>query len=244
MSGGGRRTAEEIAALLDLRACRAIDHFTALARGRTPRLCPVCGYEGMFSPVRHKPEIWCPSCDSRPRHRLLKLWIERGMDLAPGARVLHFAPEPFVREWFAARGAEYVTADPIEPADLGLDMTAMAVGDQSFDMILACHVLEHVADDRAALGEMFRVLRPGGRAVLMVPMIEGWDETCEEAGLDEATRRLYYGDPLHCRFYGRDFRDRLRGAGFELAEFAATEPDVSIHALNRGERVFIARKPL
>ena len=239
-----RRSEAEIARLLELRAERAVAHFTVLARGRTPRHCPVCGYEGMFSPVRHKPEIWCPGCDSRPRHRLLKLWIEREMELGAGARVLHFAPEPFAREWFETRGAEYVTADLSEPADLRLDMMAMDLPDASFDMILACHVLEHVEDDRAAMAEMFRVLRPGGRAVLMVPMIEGWDETCEVQGLDEEGRRLCYGDPLHRRFYGRDFRDRLRAAGFDLAEFAAVEPDVSRHALNRGERVFIACKPL
>ena len=61
-----RRDPDEIAAIMDLRAKRAIDHVTGLAWGKTPRICPVCGYEGPFSPVRHKPEIWCPCCDSRP----------------------------------------------------------------------------------------------------------------------------------------------------------------------------------
>lgn len=241
--GSGRgRSPDEIRAVMDVRAHRAIEHFTALAWGRRPRLCPVCGYQGMFSPVRHKPEIWCPSCDSRPRHRLLKLWVDREMELPAGARVLHFAAEPFVRAWFEARGADYVTADINEKFELRLDIEAIDLPDTSFEMVIANHVLEHV-DDAKALAEINRVLRPGGQAVLTVPMVEGWEETYEEPGLSETERRLRYGDPSHRRFYGRDVRERIRAAGFRLAEFAGTEPDVSDHALHRGERIFIGRKP-
>ncbi len=242
MSGSRfRQTPEEIRAIMELRARRAIDHFTGLAWGRTPRECPVCGYHGMFSPVRHKPEIWCPSCDSRPRHRLLKLWVDREMALPEGAKVLHFAAEHFVRDWFEARGAAYVTADINDKFELRLDIEAMDLADASFDMVIANHVLEHV-DDARALAEIHRVLTPGGQAVITVPMVEGWDETYEEPGLGEVERRLRYGDPTHRRFYGRDVRDRIRRAGFRLEEFAGTEPDVSRHALHRGERVFIGRK--
>jgi SAM-dependent methyltransferase len=240
---GPRRSPEEIAAILELRARRAIEHFTALARGRAARECPICGYRGMFSPVRHKPETWCPSCDSRPRHRLMKLWVERAMRLPARARVLHFAAEPFARAWFEERGAEYLTADIDARHDLSLDIGAMALPDASLDMVIAVHVLEHVEDDAKALAEILRVLRPGGQAVLMLPVVEGWDATYEEPGLSEEDRRLRYGDPLHRRFYGRDLRDRLRAAGFRLEEFAAVEPDVSRHALHRGERVFIGVKP-
>ena len=242
-SPSGTRSESEISAIMAVRAKRAIDHVTALAWGKTRRICPICGYQGMFSPVRHKPEIWCPCCDSRPRHRLLKLWMDREMALPKGAKVLHFAAEPWVRGWFEARGADYVTADINEKFELQLDITAMDLPDASFDMVMANHVLEHV-DDRAALAEMFRILKPHGQAVITVPMIEGWDETYEDPSLaTEAERRLHYTDPTHLRFYGRDVRDRIRAAGFELHEFVAVEPDVSTHALHRGERIFIGRKP-
>lgn len=238
-----RRDPSEIADIMDIRARRAIDHVTALARGKTARLCPICGYEGMFSPVRHKPEIWCPCCDSRPRHRLLKLWMDREMALADGSEVLHFAAEPWVRGWFEERGARYVTADINDLFELQLDITAMDLPDASYDMVMANHVLEHV-DDHAALAEMFRVLRPGGQAVITVPMIEGWDVTHEDPALvAEDERRLHYGDPTHLRFYGRDVRDRIRAAGFDLHEYVAVEPDVSTHALHRGERIFVGLKP-
>ena len=243
----GTRPAEEIAEIIEFRARRAIAHVTALARGGTPRICPICGYEGMFSPVRHKLEIWCPGCDSRPRHRLLKLWMDREMVLPAkqsGAcsRVLHFAAEPWVRGWFEARGAEYMTADINDLFDLQLDIEAMDLPDGSFDLVMANHVLEHV-DDAKALAEMHRILRHGGQAVITVPMIEGWNETYENPALEtEDKRRLHYGDPTHRRFYGRDVRERIRAPGFALSEFVAVEPDVSRHALHRGERIFVGRK--
>ncbi len=224
---------------MDLRAQRSIDHVTSVAWGKTARHCPICKYHGMFSPVRHKPEIWCPSCDSRPRHRLLKLWMDREMHLEPDARVVHFAAEPWVRDWMEARGAEYRTADITDAFDLTLDITAIDLPDASLDMVIANHVLEHV-DDRAALAELHRVLAPGGRVVLTVPMIEGWDETYENPALASSEEvRLHYGDPTHLRFYGRDVRERITTAGFVLTEFTAVEPDVSTHALHRGEKIFI-----
>ncbi|MEM7506869.1 MAG: methyltransferase domain-containing protein [Pseudomonadota bacterium] len=241
-SAPGARGPDELAQIIEHRAERAIRHVTSLARGQTPRLCPICGYEGMFSPVRHKPEIWCPQCDSRPRHRQLKLWMDREMVLPAGAEVLHFAAEPWVRGWFEARGAHYVTADLNDKFELQLDITAMDLADASYDLIMANHVLEHV-DDAKALAEIHRVLRPGGQAVLTVPMIEGWDETYENPDLtSDEDLRLHYGDPTHLRFYGRDVRDRIQAAGFALTMFVAEEPDVSRHALHRGERVFIGTK--
>lgn len=232
----------DIADTLAFRARRAMAHFRQLAEDGPVLECPICGHVGRFSPVRFKPSVWCPVCDSRPRHRLLKLWLDRSGGLPAAARVLHFAAEPWLREAIGPV-AEYVTADINDRFDLRLDITAMDLPDGRFDAIIANHVLEHV-DDRAALAEIFRVLGPGGLAILTVPLVEGWDETLEapdDWGPEERTR--YLTDPTHLRMYGRDFRDRLRAAGFGLEEFTATEPDVARHGLHRGEKAFLARKP-
>ena len=239
----GSRNAEEIAEILEFRARRAIDHVTRLARGRTERECSICGYIGMFSPVKHKPEIWCPNCDSRPRHRLLKLWMDREMELARGARVVHFAAEPWVRGELEKRGARYQTADINEKFELCLDITSIDQPDGSIDMLIANHVLEHV-DDAAAFAEIYRVLSPGGQAVITVPLIEGFDETYEDPSL--ATREakaLHYGDPEHLRWFGRDFRTRFGAPGFDVVEYTALEPEAARYALHRGEKIFIGRKP-
>ncbi|MEM6904662.1 MAG: methyltransferase domain-containing protein [Pseudomonadota bacterium] len=240
-SPAGTRGPDELAAILEHRAARAISHVTRLVQDGTPRICPICGYEGRFAPVRHKPEIWCPQCDSRPRHRLLKLWMDRELHLPEGARVLHFAAEPWVRGWFEAQGATYQTADLNDKFDLQLNLEALDLADESVDLVMANHVLEHV-DDAKALAELYRVLAPGGLAVLTVPVVEGWDESYEDPDLTEAERHLRYGDPTHKRFYGRDIRDRIAAAGFKLSMYTATEPDVSRHALHRGERVFVGLK--
>ena len=238
----GTRSAEEVARIIDFRAERAIQHVTALARGKTDRRCPICRYVGPFSPVRHKPEIWCPSCDSRPRHRLLKLWMDREMVLPEAAEVVHFAAEPWVRAEMMARGARYRTADLNDLFELQLDITAIDLPDASLDMLIANHVLEHV-DDALGFSEIHRVLKPGGQAVITVPMIEGFDETYEDAAHDTPElRKLYYGDPTHLRWYGRDVRQRFAAPGFTVSEFTAVEPDATEHALHRGEKIFIGRK--
>ena len=229
--------------MFDHRTAVALDWFRGAAEAPEPRLCPICGYEGPFAAHRSKLSVWCPGCDSRPRHRLLKLWLDREAPIGPEARVLHVAAEPWVRAALA-HVAEYVTADLLNPAyDLALDLEAMDLPDGRFDAILANHVLEHV-DDAKALAEIARVLAPGGIAVLTVPLVEGWDATLEQ-GPDwgEAERRRYCTDPDHRRFYGRDFRDRLAAAGLRPDEFTAVEPDVARHGLQRGEKVFVARKP-
>ncbi|MEL6196966.1 MAG: methyltransferase domain-containing protein [Pseudomonadota bacterium] len=238
----GTRSASEIEAVHRFRLARARTWFDEASGAVAAQHCPICGYAGPFSPVRHKIGTWCPSCDSRPRHRLLALWLRRHGGLGAGLRVLHFAAEPWLMPLFREAGCRYRTADIHDRYDLTVDITAMALPDASEDMIIANHVLEHV-DDRAALAEIARVLAPGGRAVLTLPIIEGWDETLEDpAAADPETRRRLYGDPDHLRFYGRDIRERIRAAGLGLEEYPACEPDVSTHALNRGERLFIATR--
>jgi SAM-dependent methyltransferase len=235
------RTAGEIEELLAFRAERATTHFRALAEGGPERECPICGHRGRFSPVRHKPSIWCPGCDSRPRHRLLKLWLDREADLPETTRVLHFAAEPWVQAALG-RVREYRTADLNDRFELQLDLENLALPDRRFDLIIANHVLEHL-DDALALREIERVLSPGGLAVLTVPLVEGWATTLEDETWTEEEARLYATDHTHKRLYGKDFRDRIRAAGLYSTEFTALEPDVSRYGLHRGEKIFLARKP-
>ena len=59
----------------------------------------------------------------------------------------------------------------------------------------------------------------------------------------EPDKILYFNQEDHIRMFGSDFRDRLKAPGFEVEEFTAVEPYVSRHALIRGEKVFLCRKP-
>ena len=214
------------------------------------RHCPICDYNGTFLSFGYPPryDALCPYCGGLERHRLLRLWLERSPGVLVGKRVLHFAPEAAVTAFLRHQTAAYKSADLKEgQADIVLNIEALDVPDSSHDVVVCSHVLEHV-DDRRALAELYRILAPGGLAILMFPMIEAWGTTLEEALLpvpvkNAADRTLYFGQHDHVRFYGRDVRKRIAAAGFSLSEFAACEPDVSHHGLQRGETIFLARKP-
>jgi SAM-dependent methyltransferase len=216
------------------------------AYGVFPRECNICGYRGRFvgygRPMRI--DARCTSCGALERHRLLKLWLDHSLDKIQSRDVLHFAPEPSITRVLRPVARTYVTAD-LDPtaAALQLDIEAIELDDQTFDVIVCSNVLEHV-DDRRALAEMHRVLRPGGVALLMVPIIEGWRSTCENALVKTPReRRLYFGQEDHVRYYGSDLRRRISAVGFEVDEFTATEPFVAAYGLTRGEKLFVATRP-
>jgi hypothetical protein len=103
-------------------------------------------------------------------------------------------------------------------------------------------VLEHL-DDRKALREIRRILADDGLAILTVPLIEGWDRTYEDPAItDPGARELHFGQDDHVRYYGKDFRDRLREAGLVFEEVTAQPADVLRYGLLRGEKVFICRR--
>ncbi len=213
---------------------------------RFPRECNICGYQGYFGPAEggRRIEARCPRCKSVERYRLIKLWLDRGGDAVRGSDVLHFAPEKSLKPLIESVAGTYCTAD-IQPgrADKVLNIEALDVPEASFDCVFCLHVLEHV-DDRKALAEIYRVLRPGGLAIIMVPVAEGLVRTYEDPAIvSREQRMLHFHQYDHVRYYGPDIRDRILGAGFALSEFTAEGPDIVRHKLLLGEKVFVAAKP-
>ena len=210
-----------------------------------PRTCSVCGYSGRFQAAGRPRRIdaRCPNCGSAERYRLLALWLDRHGSGLRGANVLHFAPEKGLTKLLKARVGSYRSAD-VAPgrADLVRNIEAIAEPDASYDCIVCSHVLEHV-DDKKALKEIYRVLKPGGIVLIMLPVIEGWSTTYEnKAVVTPEDRTRHYGQSDHVRYYGADVRDRIRAPGFKLDEFTAEGQDVLTYGLSRGEKVFIATK--
>ena len=209
--------------------------------------CPCCGHRAQFESFGSDNALGarCPSCGSLQRHRLLALAMREGAVDFAGADLLHFAPEPVMTRMInAAKPKSYLTAD-ITPgrADVVLNLETIAKPDASFDMIVASHVLEHV-DDALAMAELYRILRPGGALIAMVPIVEGWADTYEDRAIaDDGARADHYGQYDHVRYYGRDFRDRLGAHGFRADEYTALGSASVMYALTRGEKVFIGSKP-
>jgi len=178
--------------------------------------CPCCGGRfAEFAPLVADDRM-CWRCGSLERHRLLAIWLARNPELLEGAHeILHVAPEPALRPLLEAAARRYVSGDlGREFGELALDVTALPFDDASFDAIVCNHVLEHVVDDRTAMGELRRVLRSGGWALLLVPDAEAGHTDEDPAVTDPVERAVRFGQHDHVRRYGLDYLERLSAAGF------------------------------
>ena len=191
--------------------------------------CPICGMQAdRFLPfgLDNRPNVQCPSCGSVERHRILWLYLAEHTDfMTRPARVLHTAPEPCMEDRFRdIHGAGYVTIDRFNAfADVETDIKTLPFEDGQFDVILSSHVLEHIRDDRPAIRELGRVLRPGGWSVIMVPY-DPDKPTYEDSSIDTPEGRLEaFGHPFHFRIYGNDMAERLAEAGLESEVLAAKD---------------------
>lgn len=205
-------------------------------------ICPVCGAKvrKLLDCYYHFPVIFekqivgatpgpvlCPVCRSLERTRLLYLYLEQCTDFFQRPQhVLHFAPEKMIElRGRKVSGPGYVTGD-LFPAGLmvRVDITEMQFPDNSFDSIICCHVLEHVPDDRKAMRELYRVLKPGGWAIVQVPISLVLDKTYEDFSItSEAAREQAFGQNDHVRIYGADYKNRLEEAGFRVTVFRWTD---------------------
>jgi predicted SAM-dependent methyltransferase len=214
--------------------------------------CPVCGNSSVFEPYGYPPRAAakCKTCGALKRHRLLYLYLKHRTPLFEEAlSLLHFAPNPGLERVFRSlANLRYVTADLYEKADLKLDITGIDLPDESYDVILCYHVLEHVTEDRKAMRELYRVLKPGGWAVVQVPVSDDPDTYEDPDIVDPAERLKHFGQTDHVRLYGwRDFEDRLRAAGFQLTVhgYAATldADTIERYSLDPDEKIYHCRKP-
>lgn len=183
--------------------------------------CPCCGSTfSRFLPHRGRSRAKCPRCGALERHRLLWVFLEEETDLfeRPGS-MLHIAPEyAFLRRLSQLAGLRYVTGDfDSALANHKLDVMDLPFENKSFDWLICNHVLEHVEDDRRALSEIHRVLKPSGWAILMSPVDNRRLDTFEDSSVvTPEDRHRVYGQSDHARLYGCDYGERLAGSGFTV----------------------------
>lgn len=192
----------------------------------------------------------CPNCRSGERHRLLYFYIEEriGGERLDGIRLLNIAPDRFIRETVYDRpNLEYVSIDVEDFRDPSVLMDATQLGfrESTFDAVICYHVLEHIPDDRKAMREIYRVMKPSGWAILQVPI---WaEETVEDPSVPREEYARVYGHPDHVRRYGFDYPERLASVGFEVTvdDFARTLPRkrVERYGLFPTEDIFYCERP-
>lgn len=214
--------------------------------------CPVCerGFRS-FVPFHGREAAACPGCRSLERHRLMWLFFQRGTDLLTAqTKVLHVAPERHLQDRLRSMPTiDYLSGDLLgRDAKVKIDVTAIDLPDESFDVVLCSHVLEHVTDDSAAMRELLRVTRPGGWAVLDAPVDENRAQTYEDwAVTDPRGREAHFGQRDHVRVYGRNYPDLLRAAGWEVTvdPLVVSRRERTRMGLRPGvDRIFLCRRPV
>ncbi|WP_082222431.1 methyltransferase domain-containing protein [Halorubrum halophilum] len=201
--------------------------------------CPLCESNiRKFMPAGSPPRIQCqcPVCGSRERHRLLWLYIKEKFDAFSSCTdILYTSPAwPLEGKLRENSNVNMITSDinldvisnglSDKSVDVYSDITSLSFRDDTFDLIICSHVLEHVQNDKRAIAEMSRVLKKDGYALVMVPQSDVLNKTHEDIGITTPKNRSQaFGAPNHVRQYGKDFYQRLSDNGFSVSTM--TVPD-------------------
>ena len=186
----------------------------------------------------------CPNCRSADRERLVYLFIKKNELLYPQMKLLHIAPERNIQEILEKKEIDYFSADLDSPiARIKMDVRNINFPSDHFDMIICNHVLEHIIEDKKAIKELYRVLKPGGKAILQVPYSPILNETFEDFSITgEKEREEAFGQFDHVRIYGTDYVNRLQSAGFQVEQRKLDKNMIKNFALNSAEPIFFCKK--
>lgn len=181
--------------------------------------CPICNYRGPFidvnPPTGLRKHAKCPKCKALERHRIQYIVMNDVLNSinTSSLKMLHFAPEPFFKDFFSKRFSQYETADlSMNGVDHNVDLQRLPFEDETYDFIFASHVLEHIPDDKKAISEIRRILKPRGIAVLPVPLV--------------AEKTIEYPEPnpqetYHIRAPGLDYFDRYSQFFSKIEKFSS-----------------------
>lgn len=205
-----------------------------------------------YGQLNRRTNVLAPLSMSLERHRLIWLYLKNETEFfTKKIKFLHVAPEYcYLRKFKKLKNLDYITGDLISPwATIKMDVCEMPFADNEFDVAMCNHVFEHVENDKKAMSEFFRVLKPEGWAIFQVPIDYSREETFEDPSItDPKERERLFWQHDHLRLYGQDYGKRLEQAGFfvdkndytnEIGEKLATQ-----YALDKNEILYICHKPL
>lgn len=154
-------------------------------------------------------EYSCPVCGASDRDRLILTYLKmRGLqDATEGTRLLQIAPSRVVENWIK----RWCPQVAYESTDLFMDHVTFhadlqnmdMVADHTYDVIICSHILEHVQDDKKAMREMSRILKPNGQVIFLVPIDLNAADIDEEWGLSEEENWRRFGQGDYCRRYSK-----------------------------------------
>ena len=222
--------------------------------GLDKKLCPICESEiYAFLPFANssRKNAMCPNCHSLERHRLSYLFLKENTKIfEDNIKMLHFAPEKTFSMIFSNQeNIDYLPVDLNPNMDFvneSMDIQNIQYPNDYFDFIYCSHVLEHVPDDHKAVRELYRVLKPGGAALIMVPINHSLKETFEDESVNTPELILkHYGQSDHVRCYGLDFQELLETNGFTCLKYSNKDFDqksIDKYGLHIDDDVFYCTK--
>jgi len=202
------------------------------------------GYENV------RDNVLSPTTLSLERHRLFWLYLKNETSFfTEKLKVLHFAPEQaFYVRFKKMKNLDYTTTDLNSPiADVKADICKLPFSDNTYDFIICNHVLEHIPNDKKAMEEIYRVLKPEGTAILQVPYEKEREYTFEDDSItDKKERARIFGQYDHVRVYGMDYFKRLESVGFTVLKIDYTaqlsEDEIEKYRLPKGELLPVCKK--
>src|SRR5690606_37351978 len=115
--------------------------------------------------------------------RLMWLYLkEKTNFFTDRLKVLHIAPEHcFIDRFEKMKNLDYITADIESPlAKVKMDIHDIPFEENTFDVVFCNHVMEHVDSDLRAMQEIYRVMKPGGWAIIQSPIDLSLEKTFED----------------------------------------------------------------
>ncbi len=229
-------------------------------------VCPLCQYAakellpiGLDIPILREMAVagagrrlgGCLKCNSTDKERLVYLFLANKANIfsTKQVRILHIAPEKNLSQKLYETGfTQYVCGDLftesyqyptyVQP----MNVLQLPFEKDWFDFVICNHVLEHVPEDRAAMRELSRVLKPGGQAIVQVPIAKKLAHTVEDASITTPqAREQAFGQFDHVRLYGMDYADRLQQCGFTVSKFNLFL-EFPQYGLNENEDIYIGSK--
>jgi O-antigen biosynthesis protein len=188
--------------------------------------------------ARWREELLCPLTRLNNRQRAVAAFAQGLLaDPAAGVEDVYLTEQVTpLFAWISGRfrtariaGSEYLGPDVpdgiVRDGIVHRDVEKLGLPSSSLDLVLSCDVLEHVNEPRAALGELFRVLRPGGRLLFTVPFASHLEKNVRRARLaggaiEHLLEPSYHGNPIDEKGslayfdYGWELLDWVREAGF------------------------------
>ncbi len=206
--------------------------------------CTVCS-KSLKSFIRlDSNDTLCPSCGSLPRGRRLHQLLHTEF-IKDGIHYLDFSPSRNLYRVFKANTKiHYVSTDYTDAflADKQYDITNLDIADNTFNLITCYHILEHIEDDKKAMSELYRVLKPNGYCIIQTPFKDG--DIYEDLSITtEAERLKHFGQEDHVRIYSvAGLQSRLEETGFKVDVRTYTEQPNNYYGFDEYETILVCTK--